>query len=146
MKITSTEKWVYYTADNYYGFDPKKVGKWMYFYYDVNQADAYCRRAVDNCITNRAKHSNATSGICGFYVDIGDNDGHRRVIKFLLDNDLVRRTASGRLFDIAFKYEVSDYFGDFGEATLPKLKLSDFVDLDSGEMLPTADYVQESFL
>ena len=130
MKITSTEKWVYYTADNYYGFDPKKVGKWMYFYYDVNQADAFCRKAVDNCVTNRAKHSNAASGICGFYVD----------------NDLVRRTASGRLFDIAFKYEVADYFGDFGEATLPKLKLSDFVDLDSGEMLPATEYIQESFL
>lgn len=140
MKIITTDKWVYYTADGT-TFNRDTAGKWMYYFYDVTEADEYCKLAVNFKVTACAKHANAASGICGFYTEPTDIEAHKRIIRFMLSNNLIRKTSDGKLFDISFKYET-----DNPESPRAKIRLSDFVDLQTGRELARDDYVQESFL
>lgn len=137
MKITQSDKWVYYTSESYHGFD-RHFGKWMFYFDNTVFAEQVCRIAVADGITVRAKHANLESGIGGFYANADDYQAHMRILRFMLANDLVRKTTSGKYFDISFKYE--DVDGCDAEGRI-KIKLSDFFDLSDGSPKPI--YVQD---
>ena len=61
----------------------------------------------------------------------------------MLDNGLVRKTKSGELYNISFEYDSETYsgkykgngFSDKGNGFSGKIKLADFVDLETGEFI-----------
>ena len=60
---------------------------------------------------------------------------HKKVIAFFLENDLVRRTKSGKLYNISFKLDVQTIAGQYQNDFKAAVKLADFVDLTTGKWL-----------
>lgn len=38
-------------------------------------------------------------------------EGHQRVLRYILDSELIRKTKSGKLYDISFNYDSQTYAG-----------------------------------
>ena len=55
----------------------------------------------------------------------------------MLDNGLIRKTKSGKLYYISFKYDSQTYAGKYkgGGVFAGEIKLADFVDLESGKFV-----------
>ena len=138
-----TAFWYYYVnLDREKGLDRHKCGKWMHFFTDLDFAEDICRRAVLEEAVAECKHNapgnfhEGGQGVICFYLNAGDFDAHRRVLAFMLENDLIRKTKKGKLFDIAFKLDDQTRAGEYGPNFKPTIKLSEFVDLETGEFPP----------
>lgn len=68
-------------------------------------------------------------------VETDDLEAHRRTLTFMLKNDLIRRTKAGKLYNIGFKLNDQTRAGEYGSMFNAKIKLEDFVDLETGEFL-----------
>ncbi|PHB13588.1 hypothetical protein COE80_29895 [Bacillus pseudomycoides] len=53
--------------------------------------------------------------------------------KFLIDHGLVRKTKSGRYYNISFKYDEQTRNGEYGVQFKPSITLEDLMDLNTGE-------------
>ena len=109
----------------------------MSFFSDVEYMAGICRDAVFQGACIECKHSHPMavqmgSGVACFYVNGGDKAAHRRLLAWMLEHDLIRRTKSGRFYNIGFKYDAQTIAGEYGDAFTPKIVLSDFVDLETG--------------
>lgn len=135
MRVIKNPAWVYYLADTDPHFDEAKVGKWMYFFGDRQFVEKICREAIELNIVEECKHSNADDGVSCFYLDDDDIDGHRRVIKFFIKNDLIRKTKKGKLYNISFKYDTQTLAGEYGDDYHSDIKLEEFVNLETGEWI-----------
>lgn len=136
--------WVYYIDDERVNeLDPKRCGKWMYMTSDLERADNLVREAVVTGAVIEAKRSTAAhmalsrsdTGVCCFYLNGDDSEAHHRAIEFLLGHDLVRRTKTGRLYNVSFKFDEQTRAGEYGDNFHAKNRLADFVDLDTGEFI-----------
>ena len=76
MQIKNNDCWVCYVTEDTH-FDEEKVGKWMYFFNDVNFIAPLCEKAVKDGIVKEAKHSNNTNGVACFYLNCDDLEGHK---------------------------------------------------------------------
>lgn len=52
-----------------------------------------------------------------------------------LDNDMIQKTKSGRLYGISFKLDDQTRVGGYGESYSGNIKLEQFMDLQTGEWL-----------
>lgn len=142
--------WTFYIDDGQEpNFDDDKVGKWMYFFtdqYDLDRVDTLCREAVEKGIVQESKHTNFdsfgmnpngtdNSGVCCFYLNADDIEGHKRVIEYFIKNDMIARTKTGRLYNISFKLDSQTHVGEYGSDFEGKIKLAQFVDLKTGEWI-----------
>ena len=136
--------WVYYIDDERVNeLDPKRCGKWMYMTSDLKRAEDLVREAVVTGAVIEAKHSTAAhmalsrsgTGVCCFYLNGDVSEAHHRAIEFLLRHDLVRRTKTGRLYNVSFKFDEQTRAGEYGDNFHAKIRLADFVDLDTGEFI-----------
>lgn len=122
------------------GLDERRCGKWMFYFNDIEFADEACRKAALGRVVAECKHSSSRaviesgSGVACFYLN-SDDEGHRRVIAFMLEHGLVRKTKSGKLYNIGFKLDDQTRAGEYGTGFKARITLSDFVDLESGEFL-----------
>lgn len=58
------------------------------------------------------------------------------MLSYMLENGLVRKTKSGELYNISFEYDSETYSGKYkGNGFSGKIKLADFVDLETGEFI-----------
>ena len=57
------------------------------------------------------------------------------IFDFFLENKLIRRTKTGRLYNISFKFDEQTRAGEYGSDFKAEIKLEKFVDLDTGEWL-----------
>jgi len=65
-----------------------------------------------------------------------DRESHKRVLSYMLENGLIRKTKTGKLYNISFKFDSETYAGKYkGSGFSGKIKLADFVDLESGEFI-----------
>lgn len=135
MRTLENYAWVYYIIDVKPDLNETKVGKWMYFFKDRQFVEVICKNAIERNIVEECKHSNADDGVACFYLNDDDTDGHRRVIKYFLENDLIRKTKKGRLYNISFKHDTQTLAGEYGENYHSDIKLADFVDLETGEII-----------
>ena len=92
------KRWVRYYAEKH-SLPSSTVGKWMYFFKreDVAFAAELCQKAIEEGVVLSCKHTNCETdprpeGVCCFYVDSGDREGHKRAISFFLKNNLIRKT------------------------------------------------------
>lgn len=132
MIITTNPAWVMYDADNAQPIG-LKCGKWMHFFMTRAAAVAICETAITTSVVNSCKHSNGETGMICFYIDGTDLAAHQRVIRFMLDNQLIRKTEAGKLFDIAFKFDLQTVSGEYGQKVKAVMRLPDFIDLRTGD-------------
>lgn len=134
MKIIKQPGWFFYIGDMSQ-YIPDKGGKWMYFFSDIKSVAKICEDAVKKGIVSESKHSDDETGVACFYLNCDDIDAHKRVISYFIENNLIRRTKTGRLYNISFKLDVQTLAGEYGDAFYSEIKLSQFVDLNTGKWL-----------
>ena len=133
MQVQKLGGWVFYIGDHADQLDREKCGKWMHFFNDKSFAASVCREAVLEGIVDEAKHSDDATGVCCFYLNADDLTAHQRTIQFFLDHNLIRKTKTGKLFNISFKYDYQTREGEYGSSFHPEISLEDFLDLDTGK-------------
>ena len=143
MLITANRgQWTYY-INKPTGFDESKVGKWMVFFNAVT-ADHFvgiCSAAVEFGTVKEAKHTQVeiaertNTGVACFYMNCDDMESHKKCIKMLQQFKLIRKTKSGKYYDISFKLDKQTLAGEYGSDFEGKIKLSHFIDLTTGEWL-----------
>ena len=124
--------WLFYVSEEAKTLNREKCGKWMYFFDDRDFAAKICNDAVNTNVCVEAKHSDDANGVCCFYLNGDDIAAHKRVIQFFLDNNLIKRTKNGKLYNISFKYDNQTRNGEYGEDFVGSIKLEDFIDLNTG--------------
>lgn len=124
--------WVYFLKDDR-ELRKTKCGKWMYFFSDKYWARKICLQAVDENVVCEAKYTDGPNGVACFYLNIDDLDRHKKVIQFLLDNDLVKKTKSGLFTNLAFKLDTQTTSKKYGKDFEGLLHLNDFINLETGQ-------------
>ena len=136
--------WVFYVdTEKEPSLHTPYVGKWMYFFDAAGSsfADEICKKAVESGVVAEAKRTDDRmlpiqgTGVCCFYCNGNDIAAHKKVIAFFLENDLVRRTKSGKLYNISFKLDAQTIAGQYQDDFKAAVKLADFVDLITGKWL-----------
>lgn len=139
--------WIWFiNKERIHDIDPVQCGKWMFFFSPFKTAlmDDIVGTAVLDGVVVEAKYSNPETliaagskhGVCCFYLNGNDNESHKRVLSYMLENGLIRKTKTGKLYNISFKFDSETYAGKYkGSGFSGKIKLADFVDLESGEFI-----------
>lgn len=132
--------WFWYFSGKEELLDREKCGKWMYFFNNQEFAKIICKKAIEEKICYECKCSdlefdNADRGVVCFYLNVDDIDNHRRVITFMLENKLIQRTKTGKLYNISFKLDSQTRAKEYGADFEGKIKLAEFVDLETGEWI-----------
>jgi len=143
MKKSSTGKanklslggWIFYLSGEESCLDEHKCGKWMHFFNNEEFAAHICEEAVANGICVESKHTDAEKGVCCFYLNCDDIEGHQRVISYFIEKDLIRKTKTGKLYNISFKLDDQTREGEYGADFHSEIKLEQFVNLYTGEFL-----------
>lgn len=140
--------WTYYLQDEVCLSD-EKCGKWMYFFRsssDLERVSHLCMDAVREGIVQKSKHTNfssfglnpngeSDSGVCCFYLEADDFEGHKKIIKYFLDNQMIQKTKSGRYYNISYKLDDQTRAGEYGSDFKGTIKLDQFIDLNSGKFI-----------
>lgn len=133
MYIDSNQNWMRYsTTGSWKLSDIKDGGKWMFYYKNRDFATQIINQAFTQDVCKYAKHTKGSSGICCFYVSGTSEVEHRKVIKFMLDHNLIRLTDDLNYFDPAFKFNGQSWSKQYGPNFEGLIKLSDFVDITTG--------------
>lgn len=74
-----------------------------------------------NAVVAETKYSNPETqiaagqkkGVCSLYLNGNDRESHKRVLRYMLDNGLIRKTKSGKPYNISFKYDSQTYAGKY---------------------------------
>ena len=114
-----------------------KCGKWMYFFNDQEFAMSMCEKAISEnvcyeCKCTDMEQMGTASGVICFYLNGDDIKNHYRIIQFMIDNELIRKTKTGRLYNISFKFDDQTRGGKYGADFEGKIKLEQFIDLNTG--------------
>ena len=107
----------------------------MYFFGDRKFIEKVCKEAVEKDIVCEAKHSNAENGVACFYLNIKDIENHKKVIKYFIENNMIKKTKSGRYYNISFKLDKQTRAGQYGDDFVAEIKLDKFINLDTGEWI-----------
>jgi type I restriction enzyme R subunit len=129
----SNPVWTYFFSKDCDSLKKEACGKWMYFYNDLEFAEKICLKAIKDGVCLESKHGNDKEGVCCFYINGDDRDAHKKVIQFFMDNDLIRKTADDKYYNIAFKFDSQTKAGEYGANFASDIKLEDFIDLKSGK-------------
>lgn len=139
--------WIWFIdKERIHDIEPAQCGKWMFFFspFKTARMDDIVGTAVLNGVVAEAKYSNPETliaagqknGVCCFYLNGNDREGHKKVLRYMLNNGLIRKTKSGRLYNISFKYDSQTYAGKYkGSGFTGEIKLADFVDLETGKFV-----------
>lgn len=142
MKIFSVPGWVVYADENsVQKIDVDKGGKWEYFFKNqyLDFAEKICKEAVEKGIVVESKHTDKKvseikgTGVCCFYLNDDDIQGHKRIIQFFIDNNLIRKTKAGKYYNIPFKYNSQTRANQYGDDFKAEIKLENFMNLETGE-------------
>ena len=129
--------WMYY-MDGSMGTELNwdKCGKWMHYTKDADFAAKICRDAVEQGIVRTEKHIVSGDGIpCCFYLERDDMAAHKRVISYLLENNLIARSKTGKLYNLSFKLDPKTSNWMCGSKPRSDIKLDQFVDLTTGKWI-----------
>lgn len=132
--------WYWFLSGEEWMLDRDKCGKWMVFFNDQSFAIGICEKAILEGVCYECKCSNmgerlCETGVICFYLNGDDVENHYRVIKFMIENGLIQKTKSGKLYNISFKFDSQTRAGQYGADFEGKIKLDSFVNLQTGEWL-----------
>lgn len=108
--------WIWFiNKERIHDIDPVQCGKWMFFFSPFKTAlmDDIVGTAVFDGVVVEAKYSNpetliaagSKQGVCCFYLNGNDRESHKRVLSYMLENGLIRKTKTGKLYNISFKFD-----------------------------------------
>ena len=129
----NNSSWTYYFSEECESLKKEECGKWMYFYNDVDFAKQMCLKSIKEGACLEAKHGNSKEGVCCFYINGDDKNAHKRVIEFLLANDLIKKASDGKYYNVSFKYDSQTKAGEYGKEFAADIRLEDYIDLRTGE-------------
>ena len=132
--------WFFYLSGKEDVLLPHKCGKWMHFFDNQEFAKNICKKAVDEgacyeCKCTDMEFAGAETGVICFYQNGDDLENHRRIIQFMINNELIRKTKTGRYYNNSFKFDDQTRAGEYGADFEGKIKLSEFIDLNTGEWI-----------
>ncbi len=132
--------WFFYLSGKESKLDKHKCGKWMHFFEDQEFAKKICQKAIDEKVCYECKCSdleaiNKPTGVICFYLNGDDRENHKRVIKFMLDNNLIKKTKNGKYYNISFKFDEETRANKYGTDFEGQIKLDEFIDLTTGELI-----------
>lgn len=112
----------------------------MYFFNDQKLAMDICEKAIAENVCYECKCTDmeltgSETGVICFYLNGDDTENHRRVIRFMMDNNLIQKTKTGRFYNISFKFDDQTRAGQYGADFNGTIKLAQFVDLNTGEWI-----------
>lgn len=107
----------------------------MYFFDDKEFVAKICEEAVEEGIVAESKHSDASEGVACFYLNCDDMAAHKKVLSFFIENNLIRRTKTGRLYNISFKLDNQTLAGEYGDDFHSEIKLTKFINMDTDQWL-----------
>jgi hypothetical protein len=120
-------------------WDGANIGKWLIAGIDVDLAMALCCKAVVMGATDEAKHTMPirpeTRCIACFYANADSPEDHRRLLDFLKQEKAIPKKKDGTYCNISFKYDQQTLNGEYGSKFKPRLRLSDFLNLATGEWI-----------
>lgn len=133
MKRIVDDMKVCYVNENARTMPKDQAGFWAMLVTCEAIGDAMCRVAVEKGAVDLARYIALGESCCvNFYVACDDTDGHKRILKFLLDHQFISMTFLGELENIEYTLENSDSDLVHGR----RVRLGDFVDLTTGVMFP----------
>ena len=140
--IKENEVWIRYFKKNA-EYEIDEVGKWMFFFNSsdklLKKYSELCKLAVLNGITDEVKISKPNDQypkeVCIFYCNYDDIETHKKIIKFMMDNNLIDKTINGRYYNISFKLDIQTLLGVYGNDFKAILKLENFIDLNTGKFI-----------
>ncbi len=136
MYISENDDWIRYAATNDWKLSNlKDCGKWISYYKETSFAKEIINKALEQNVVRYAKHTKGASGVICFYVSGSNLEDHYRIISFMLDNNLIRLTKDISYFDISFKFNGQSWSKEYGNYFEGLLRLSDLIDLNSGQPL-----------
>ena len=132
--------WFWFLSGNEKLLVPDKCGKWMYFFDDQEFAQKICQKAIDEDVCYECKCTDMEltgqpTGVICFYLNGDDIENHKRVIQFMMANDLIRKTKTGKYYNNSFKFDDQTRAGEYGADFEGKIKLEQFIDLQTGEWI-----------
>lgn len=132
--------WCWYFTDKAKLLEAHKCGKWMYFFDDQAFAMDICEKAIAEnvcyeCKCTDMERTGNDSGVICFYLNGDDIEAHHRVIQFMMGNKLIKKTKTGKFYNISFKFDDQTRAGEYGADFEGKIKLEQFIDLYTGEWI-----------
>lgn len=132
--------WYWYLSGEESKLEKHKCGKWMYFFANQELAQNICEKAIESgacyeCKCTDMEMQRTDIGVICFYLNADDIDNHKRIIQFMLDNNLIRKTKAGRYYNISFKFDDQTRAGEYGADFNGNIKLDQFIDLNTGKWI-----------
>lgn len=132
--------WFWFLSGKEEELEKDKCGKWMHFFDNQSFAQEICQKAIDEgacveCKCTDMELTGETTGVICFYLNGDDIDNHRRVINFMLKNSLIKKTKTGRFYNMSFKFDEQTRAGEYGADFEGKIKLEQFIDLQTEEWI-----------
>ena len=138
--MTRLGGWYWYGASKQTKLENDKRGKWMYFFEDQSFAQQICKKAIMEhvcylCKCSDLEEQRTPKGVICFYLNGDDIENHKRVILFMMDNNLIPKTKTGRYYNNSFKFDYQTAAGEYGADFKGKIKLDEFIDLKTGRWI-----------
>lgn len=101
--------WCWYFSGEEGKINSEKCGKWMFFFQDQRKAMDICEKAIKEKVCYECKCTDmdvqqVSTGVVCFYLNGDDVENHKRVICFMIDNNLIRKTKTGKYYNIISNY------------------------------------------
>lgn len=140
VKMEKFGGWCWYLTDKAKLLEKHKCGKWMHFFNDQEFAMSICEKAIAEnvcyeCKCTDMESTGSETGVICFYLNGDDIENHRRVIQFMIDNQLIRKTKTGRLYNMSYKFDDQTRAGEYGADFSGAIKLEHFIDLNTGKWI-----------
>ena len=132
--------WCWFLSGKESVLDRDKCGKWMIFFDNQEFAEKICQKAIDENACYECKCTDMMSvgsptGVICFYLNGDDIENHKRIIEFMIRNDLIRKTKTGKFYNNSFKFDYQTRAGEYGANFEGKIKLEQFINLSTGEWI-----------
>lgn len=132
--------WFWYLSGQEKILEENKCGKWMHFFENQELAQKICQKAIDEKICYECKCTDmerrmVPNGVICFYLNGDDIENHKRIIQFMKDNNLIPKTKTGKFYNNSFKFDSQTCAGEYGADFEGKIKLDQFINLQTGEFI-----------
>lgn len=115
-------------------------GKWLCFFEKnaINYIIQTSEEAIKTEVTMLTKFTDVRyqdSGVLCIFCDGTNENQHKKILKFMLDKNLIPRNKNGNYRNIAFKFNEQSYNREYKQKFKAKISLSTFVDSKTGKFI-----------
>ncbi|MFC7784246.1 hypothetical protein ACFQWC_07065 [Rossellomorea sp. GCM10028870] len=126
--------------------DTDNVGKFTTFTNEITEdLQGKIVKAVHEGSAKLVKHSDPTidksmyrgagQGEAVIWYSTDKKEDLTKLVEYLIENNLIQKTKTGKLYNISFKYDTQTRNNEYGDNFVAQIKLADLVNLATGEIL-----------